>query len=225
MNRIMIAAVGALATLGAAGSAIAAELPTRVHYEVRDGDKPVGHIDITIEPSAQGFVAHQRGELTLRRMMITAKVTQSIDERWQDRRLLSLDSDTASEMTIGGARKTLAVARDASGTLRATADKKTRELPADALPLSIWYGPALVAGTHFDVTSGDLVDVQPAADARADAPLRYQGDECRPLRLATRNADKKTSQVSAWVGSDGIVCEMRISSGSDVFTYTRQPPP
>jgi hypothetical protein len=230
MSRLSIATAGALLVLGWLGTAAAASLPPRVHYDVLDGDKLVGHLDIALETSGEGaeqsLVAKQHGEIAVRRMLITAKIRQTIEEHWQNGRLLSLTAETASELPVGSTRKALAVSRDPSGALRATVDGKTHDLPADTLPLTLWSGRTLVAGPHFGLAEAERIEIGTGAPGADDEPpVRYQGEDCRRRNFEAVNDAKKKSIVAAWIGSDDIVCKLRMSAGSDVFTYLRQPPP
>lgn len=220
---------GALLALGWFAAA-AASLPARVHYDVLDGDKLVGHLDITLETSGEGaeqsLVAKQHGEITVRRMLIKATIRQTIEEHWQNGRLLSLTAETSSELPVGSTRKALSVTRDPSGTLRATSDGKTHDLPAGTLPLTLWSGRTLVAGPHFGLAEGEPIEIGKGAPGADDEPpVRYQGEDCRRRDFEAVNDAKKKSIVAAWIGSDDIVCKLRMSAGSDVFTYVRQPPP
>lgn len=213
-----------LLALGSAGHAVAADLPAQIHYEVFDGDKRVGQLDITLTPSAQGLVVHQRGEIVLHRMMLKATVHQTIDERWQGKRLMALDSETTAEATIGSSHKRLSVVRDDAGTLRATGDKKTQDLSADALPLTLWSARTLVAGPHFGLAEAEPVEVRAHAATDDGSTVRWQDETCVRRDLEAISG-AKTSIVAAWIGGDGVVCKLRMSAGSDVFTYVRQPPP
>ncbi|HET8882258.1 MAG TPA: DUF6134 family protein, partial [Solimonas sp.] len=223
MSRPSIATAGALLALGWFAAAGAASLPARVHYEVLDGDKLVGHLDITLETSGEGaeqsLVAKQHGEITVRRMLIKATIRQMIEEHWQNGRLLSLTADTSSELPVGSTRKALSVSRDPSGALRATNDGKTHDLPADTLPLTLWSGRTLVAGPHFGLAEAELIEIEKGGTTADDEPpVRYQGEECRRRDFEAVNDAKKKSAVAAWIGSDDIVCKLRMSAGSDVFT-------
>lgn len=224
MRNAWIGTACALLALGALSVATAAPPPARLYYDVLDGKKLVGHLDITVEPSAQGFVLRQRGEIVLKRLLLTAKVKQTIEERWQDGRLLALKSATSSELPVGSSSKSLFVVRDSAGTLRVTTDETSRELPSDALPLSIWSGRTLTNGPHFDLTGGEPIELVAASSKDPERAVSYQGQACRYSRFEAVNGSKR-SVVAAWVGPDDIVCQLIISSRSDVFTYLRQPPP
>ena len=217
---------GALLMLVQPAISAADTTSTRLYYEILDGDKLIGHIDISLESSAQGLVARQRGELSLKRMMLTANVKQTVEEHWQGRSLLALTAETSAEVAVGDSKKSLSVVRDASGILRATIDKKTRELPSNALPMSIWSGRALVEGPHFDITTGDTVEFKASSqpNAEPETVVRYQDKPCQPSRFEAING-KKRSLVAAWLGGDDIVCQLRISAGGDVITYVRRPAP
>ena len=214
--------VAGLCALGSAGIAAAAGLPSALHYEVFDGDKRVGDVRISLQASEHGLVVRQQAEIALHRMMMTATVRQSIEERWQGADLQSLHAETASASPIGDAHKTLAVERVPSGGLRATADGTAHELPGNALPLTIWSARTLVPGPHFELAGGALASLQAAPAADGDEAVRYQDQPCRPSSFASTR-DGKKSVMTAWLGDDEIVCRLRIRSGRDVFTYVRRP--
>lgn len=140
-------------------------------------------------------------------MMMTAKLEQSVEERWQGQR-------------------PLAVTREPSGALRATVDGKSHELPPDALPLSIWSGRTLTEGPHFNLATGELIELKANASAKSDPPqiVRYEGEECRHRRFESVDGSKR-STVAAWLGHDDIVCRLSITFGRDVLTYVRRPVP
>lgn len=225
----IITTLSALLALGHFQATAAEALPTRLLYDILDGDKRVGHLEVSLESSAQGLIARQTGEVELRRMMLTAKIKQTIEERWQDQSLLALSSETLSDVAVGESKKSLTVTRETPGALRATVDgKKSHELPTDALPLSIWSGRALAEGPHFSITNGELIELKANAssDAKSDTPqiVRYEGEECRHSRFEAVNGGKR-STVAAWLGRDDIVCRLSITSGRDVLTYVRRPAP
>jgi hypothetical protein len=208
--------------------AIGGTLPEALHYAVFDGNKRVGDIRISLQTSEQGseqrLTVRQQGEIVLHRLLLKATIRQSIEEHWEGGRLLALRSETSSESPIGDAHKTLAVERAPSGTLGATVDGSPLEWPADALPLSIWSARTLVPGPHFELAGGALSTLQTSSGGAPEEVVGYQDQPCRSSSFTTANDDKK-SVLTAWLGNDEIVCQIRIRSGRDVFTYVRQPLP
>ena len=224
MKNVLPTVAGAALALCCAVSGASATTPTQIAYDIFDGDKPVGHLDVTLTANGNDLVVAQRAEITLRRMMLTAKVHQSVDEHWQGERLLTLRADTTSELAVASARKTLSVVRDAAGTLRATAGKTTRDLPADALPLTTWSARTLVPGPHFELGDATMSAITVSSSTEPAESVRYLDDECRRSIFESDNGSKR-SVITAWIGRDEIVCKLRIRSGDDVLTYTRRASP
>jgi len=224
----LIATICALLALGHSHAVAAEASPTRLLYDILDGDKRVGQLEVSLQPSPQGLIARQHGQLELRRMMLTAKLEQTVEERWQGQSLLALSSETRSDVAVGESKKSLAVRRETSGELRATVDGKSHDLPPDALPLSIWSGRTLTEGPHFNLTTGELIELKTnaSANAKSDPPqiVRYEGEECRHQRFESVNGSKR-STVAAWLGRDDIVCRLSIAFGRDLLTYVRRPAP
>src|SRR3546814_13617858 len=71
-----------------------------------------------------------------------------------------------------------------------------------------------------DVCSSDLTKSALAADD--DPPVRYQGEDCRRSDFEAVNDAKKKSVVAVWIGSDDIVCKLRMGAGSDVRSEERR---
>lgn len=198
----------ALLCLLPATTALAADGARTLTYRILMGDDPIGSETVTIE--RQGARTRVTVEATTRVTMLflTFRYDHKREELWEGGTLVSATASTDDD----GTPHRLELRRTGAGYVL-TADGKTTDLPADALPLTLWTPEVLTRTTLLSVIDGSRyrvtvrsvgIDTVEAAGRKTDARHhRIDGDVERDL----------------WYAEDGTLLMTRFRRSGYDITY------
>lgn len=189
-------------------------------FDVYDGDKPAGQLVIHFSrPNPETLVVQRRGEITVSRLLMKAKLVQSSEERRVHNRLTAFSSTTQFKSPVKDADATLTLTRDAKGTLSGRSKEAAVLLPAEAMPSSFWRGDELRDGTYFDTSSGKPLSFKVAALASSEkASQKASIAGCQGREVGISDGEKK-SRALLWVEPSGHICTMRLYTDLGPLDY------
>ncbi len=219
----MLAALLVSATCPFGVAATAAWQPLngeQLTFDVYDGDKPVGQLMIRFSrPDAETLVVQRRGEITVSRLLMKAKLVQNSEERRVHNRLTSFSSTTQFKSPVKDADDALTLTRDVKGGLSGRSKGAAVQLPAEAMPSSFWRGDELRDGTYFDTSSGRPLSFKVAALAAGEKASTYASIAgCQGREVGISDGEKK-SRALLWIDGSGHICTMRLYTDLGPLDY------
>jgi hypothetical protein len=193
--------------------------------DIYDGTKPAGSLQITFErPDPSTLLIKRHQQMTIKRMLISAKLEQRSQQRIVDGRFTSFNSTTSLKSTIKDMDATLEVSRAADGTLAGKSTGKPLGLPADSQPLAMWSIDALRDGPYFDPGEGKPAKLTvKRSQPVAALPPSYKGRPCTSSSELTVVTPEKTSGGTVWYDGRGKICAMRFQSELGALDYVEKP--
>ena len=195
-------------------------------FDVYDGDKPAGQLMIRFSrPDVATLVVQRRGEITVSRLLMKAKLVQNSEERRVHNRLTSFSSTTQFKSPVKDADAALTLIRNAKGGLSGRSKDAAVLLPAEAMPSSFWRGDELRDGTYFDTSSGKPLRFKVAALAAGEKSSVHASIEgCQGRDVGISDGEKK-SRALLWVDGVGHICTMRLYTDLGPLDYVAVPAP
>lgn len=203
--RATLAAALMLLPLSAAQAAGTARTLT---YQIRMGEDPVGTETVTLEPQGDRTKVTVAATTRVKVLFINFRYDHKREELWKGSTLESMRATTDDD----GTPHTLDLARKGNA-LALTADGKTSELPADALPLTLWTPEVLKRQTLLSVIDG----------ARYTVGARLIGTES--VEAGGRTVEAKHHRIEGdverdlWFAADGTLLKTRFKRSGYDITY------
>jgi hypothetical protein len=181
--------------LSGACAATAQAAPSQVlSYTYFKGDEPIGRETVSITGAGGQAIVQVTTDTRVKVLFLDFHYHHQRTETWVDGRLERLVADTDDDGSIHH----IEVHPD-GGAVHAVADGKAEELPADALPLTLWGKVILDRPVLYSI-----IDAQPykvTVTRIGTEPLRLGGRE------VTTEHYRMTGDVERdlWYGADGML--------------------
>ena len=207
MTHALRAVLAAAGLLLSAATAHAAE-PHTLNYRILMGDDPIGSETVRLEAQGELTKVAVTASTRVKVLFLNFRYDHQREEVWKGRSLESMKSKTDDD----GKPHTMEMVRRGAG-YAVTADGKTAEASADALPLTLWTPEVLKRPTLLSVIDGNPYAV------RTD----HVGSET--LTIGGRSVPAQHHRISGdverdlWFDAQGTLLKTRFKrSGYDV-TY------
>lgn len=196
----------------------------RLHFQLTDKkDRPVGRVVYTFTRPEDGVLTVERHEqMTVRKFLIKADIDQQLTEHWMNDRLHTVDALTRADTSLMDKTVRLRVARDAQGTLTATANDNDHTLPADAWPLTLWHSGFVDRTRFFATGGGELVQATTHKGTLDTVPADGGKLACQAHSLEAQ-VDGRSMTMQLWYDATGRLCRLQSDTGFGSITYTRMP--
>lgn len=201
--RATLAAALLLLPLSAAQAA-----PRTLTYQILMGDDPIGTEEVTIDPQGERTRVTVAATTRVKVLFINFRYDHKRDELWKGATLESMKATTDDD----GTPHAIELARKGAG-LSLTADGKTSDLPADALPLTLWTPEVLKRPLLLSVIDG----------ARYTVTARAMGSET--IEAGGRKTEARHHRIEGdverdlWFAADGTLLKTRFKRSGYDITY------
>lgn len=196
---------GDLASAQAAG-------PRTLTYQILMGDDPIGTEEVKLEQQGDRTRVTVTASTRVKVLFLNFRYDHQREEIWSGTTLQSMRAKTDDD----GTPHTLELVRKGTGQGQGytlTADGKSSDLPADALPLTLWTPEVLRRPLLLSVIDGARYNVaaQPAGSETVEAGGRRQ--EAKRHRIAG------DVERDLWYGADGTLLKTRFKRSGYDITY------
>lgn len=201
--RATLAAALLLLPLSAAEAA-----PRTLTYQILMGDDPIGTEEVTIDPQGDRTKVTVAATTRVKVLFINFRYDHKRDELWKGATLESLKATTDDD----GTPHAIELVRKGGG-LTLTADGKSSDLPADALPLTLWTPEVLKRPLLLSVIDG----------ARYAVTTRAMGSET--IEAGGRKTEARHHRIEGdverdlWFATDGTLLKTRFKRSGYDITY------
>ncbi|NYZ15688.1 DUF3108 domain-containing protein [Azospirillum sp. RWY-5-1] len=198
----------ALLSLLPATPALAAGDSRTLTYRILMGDDPIGTETVTIERQGPRTRVTVEASTRVTMLFITFRYDHKREELWEGGTLVSVTTSTDDD----GTPHRLELRRAGAG-FRLTADGKDADLPADALPLTLWTPAVLKHPLLLSVIDG----------SRYRVAARPVGRET--VEAAGRKTDAQHHRIDGdverdlWYADDGTLLMTRFRRSGYDITY------
>ncbi len=186
----------------------AASAPRTLTYNILMGDDPIGSEEVKLEPQGDRTKVTVTATTRVKVLFINFRYDHKREELWKGSTLESMKATTDDDGTPHALELT-----SKSGGYTLTADGKPSDLPATALPLTLWTSEvvkraplfSLIDGARYTVTSKALgAETIEAGGRKIEAQHhRIEGDVERDL----------------WYAADGTLLKTRFKRSGYDITY------
>jgi hypothetical protein len=181
-----------------------------IRFEIMRNGHKIGTHDIEISRSGPETTVNIVTDITVKVLFVTAyRFQHTATERWQNGRLVALDSTTDNN----GTRHKVSVEMGPSG-LQLNADGKSGHLDRDIVPGSLWNPAVLKRTAMLDSQEGTVLPL-----SVIDGGLEQLTIKAQPVK-AHRYTMKSTFSQDVWYDDQGhLVRAKLVASDGSVIEY------
>ncbi len=199
-------AVGLLLAASTTGAEAAG--PRTLTYQILMGDDPIGTETVKLEPQGDVMKVAVNATTRVKVLFINFRYDHQREELWKGATLESMRAKTDDD----GTPHTIDMARRGAG-YALTVDGKTGEVPANALPLTLWTPEVLKRPTLLSVIDGTPYSVRVENLGTETLDIGGRAVKAQHHRIAG------DVERDLWFDADGTLLKTRFKrSGYDV-TY------
>ena len=208
MTHAFRAALAAGLLLAATAMAAEAAEPRTLTYQILMGDDPIGTETVKLEPQGDATKVAVNATTRVKVLFINFRYDHQREELWKGATLESMRAKTDDD----GTPHTIDMARRGAG-YALTVDGKTGEVPANALPLTLWTPEVLKRPTLLSVIDGKPYSVRVENLGTETLDIGGRAVKAQHHRIAG------DVERDLWFDADGTLLKTRFKrSGYDV-TY------
>ncbi|MFD1623019.1 DUF6134 family protein [Azospirillum griseum] len=204
---LLLLPLTAVASITSATAAPAAG-PRTLTYTILMGDDPIGSEEVRVEPQGDRSKVTITASTRVKVLFINFRYDHKREELWKGSSLESLKATTDDD----GTPHTLELTAKPGG-FTLVADGKPTDLPATALPLSLWTAEVLMRSPLFSVIDG----------ARYTTTVKALGSET--IEAGGRKVEAQHHRIDGdverdlWYAADGTLLKTRFKRSGYDITY------